>query len=318
MKTDEPYVSIGLPVHNGVPFLTQAIESLLAQTFEDFEVIISDNASNDRTSDICQEYAEKDQRIRYYRNEQNLGAAYNYNRVFELARGKYFKWATHDDVCMADLIERCVEILDRDPSVVLCYSRSRYIDEHGNHLKFYSYKIESDSKKPNRRFRSLICVSYKSHSPNEIFGLIRTRTLKETQLIPPYAHGDRILLATLSLRGRFYEIPEYLFCKREHPGRTVKALPARFAKGRSRLAKFIGVGPLPPTEWFDPRKKGAIVFPDWRRFVEHYFSVRHARLDADEVIHCYLHLGCWFLKNSPFLVRDVLLAAEQLLRYRNA
>ena len=107
-------LSIGLPIYNGEEFLKEAIESLINQTFEDFEIVISDNASTDQTQQICRYYADLDPRIRYYRCKQNLGAAWNYNRVFELSYGEYFKWAAHDDFCGPAFFERCVDALDRD------------------------------------------------------------------------------------------------------------------------------------------------------------------------------------------------------------
>ena len=94
-----PRVSVGIPVFNGERFLAETIESILAQTFKDFEIVISDNASTDRTEEICRSYAARDPRIRYNRNDTNRGAAWNHNRVFELARGEYFKWQSHDDFC---------------------------------------------------------------------------------------------------------------------------------------------------------------------------------------------------------------------------
>ena len=112
-------LSIGMPIYNGDEFLKEAIESLLNQTFEDFEIIISDNASTDQTQQICRYYADLDPRIRYYRCKENLGAAWNYNRVFELSYGEYFKWAAHDDYCAPSFFERCVEALDRDRNIIL-------------------------------------------------------------------------------------------------------------------------------------------------------------------------------------------------------
>jgi len=117
-----PKVSIGLPVYNGENYLRNALESILDQTFRDFEVIISDNASTDRTGEICREYAAKDPRIRYCRNDRNLGAAGNFNRAFELSSGEYFKWAAHDDVIERDFLSSCVSVLDEDPSVVACFA----------------------------------------------------------------------------------------------------------------------------------------------------------------------------------------------------
>src|SRR5882762_1549884 len=117
-----PRISIGLPVYNGENFITDALESILGQTYTDFELIISDNASTDRTEALCKSYAARDPRIRYWRNAENLGAARNFNRVFELSSGEYFKWTAHDDVLAPDYLEKCIEASDRDPSVVLVYT----------------------------------------------------------------------------------------------------------------------------------------------------------------------------------------------------
>ena len=107
-----PRVSIGMPVYNGADHVAKAIQAILSQTFEDFELVISDNASSDGTDQICRRYAALDPRIRYCRNDHNLGAAANYNRVFELARAEYFKWAAHDDLYAPEYLERCVAELD--------------------------------------------------------------------------------------------------------------------------------------------------------------------------------------------------------------
>ncbi len=135
MSNLTPRVSVGLAVYNGENYLREAIDSILAQTFTDFELILSDNASTDKTQEICLEYAAKDKRIRYYRNDQNIGGIRNQIRTVELSRGEYYKLAAHDDVCAPDFLEKCVEVLDRDPSVVLCYPKTKIIDENGNFLK---------------------------------------------------------------------------------------------------------------------------------------------------------------------------------------
>ena len=116
----KPRVSIGLPVYNGDNYLKEAIESLLFQTFEDFELLISDNASTDQTGNICRRFAEQDQRIKYVRNVENLGLTRNFNQVFTLSVGEYFKWADHDEVFLAAFLLRCVELLDQ----LLCYART--------------------------------------------------------------------------------------------------------------------------------------------------------------------------------------------------
>src|SRR5262249_36899823 len=152
MNNHKPRVSIGMPVYHGEPFLKEALDSILAQTYSDFELIISDNASTDRTQEICTAYAAKDKRIQYSRNDKNLGAAKNYNRVFELSSGEYFKWAAHDDICAPDFLVRCITVLDQDPSVVLCYPREIGIDEQGKFLGNRPYKLDTSLTKPSERF----------------------------------------------------------------------------------------------------------------------------------------------------------------------
>src|SRR5262245_31427219 len=117
-----PRVSLGLPVYNGEGFLRQALDSILAQTFEDFELIISDNSSTDSTPAICHDYKAADARIRYLRNESNRGVAWNHNRVFALSTGEYFKWCAADDLIAPEYLSACLGRLEAEPDAVLCYS----------------------------------------------------------------------------------------------------------------------------------------------------------------------------------------------------
>ena len=152
MSSSSPRVSVGIPVYNGERYLEVAIVSVLNQTYQDFELIISDNASSDHTREICMEYAKQDPRIRYYRNDKNLGAAPNYNRVFQLSDAEYFKWADYDDLIAPDFLSKCIRILDQNPSVVLCYPRAMIIDENGKHLGEHDYVIKLDSPHAHLRF----------------------------------------------------------------------------------------------------------------------------------------------------------------------
>ena len=143
---DRPRVSIGLPVYNGERYLEQALNSILGQTYTDFELIISDNASSDRTKAICEEFRSKDQRIRYYRNEVNLGAGPNHDLVFRRSKGKYFKWFGYDDLIAPNFLSRCIEILDRYHTVVLCTPKTKIIDEYVSiHDAVKKYLKEVDS-----------------------------------------------------------------------------------------------------------------------------------------------------------------------------
>lgn len=286
-----PCVSIGMPVYNGEQFIRDAIDSILAQTFTDFELIISDNASTDRTPEICRAYAAKDKRIRYYQNQKNKGAAWNYNHVFALAKGEYFKWAAHDDVLAPEFLARCVEVLEKHPSVVLCHAKVRFINAQGNMLADYTIKLKTQAKKPHRRFAALIRMH---HWCFDVFGLIRADALKKTPLIGAYIGSDRPLLAELGLAGRFYEIPEYLWFSRQHAKQSVKI----------RLHERAG--------WFDPAKEKALVFPYWRTWLEYLKAVQRVELPWAERVHCYPLLGRWLLTHMRFLLKDVLLALRQL------
>ena len=119
-----PKVGVGMPVYNGERYLEEALDSILAQSFDDFELVISDNASTDRTEEICRAYAHKDERIRYFRMRENYGVIDNFNNAFRLSAGEYFKWAASDDVCEHDYLRKAVEVLDRDPSVVRQLTRT--------------------------------------------------------------------------------------------------------------------------------------------------------------------------------------------------
>jgi glycosyltransferase involved in cell wall biosynthesis len=308
-----PLISIGLPVYNGEAFLPQALDSLLSQTVADFELIISDNASRDRTPDICVSYAKLDARIKYSRTDKLLRPGENYNRTLELSSGKYFKWAAHDDVCAPTFLDKCLEVLETDPSVVLAYSKVKIIDPQGVEVETYKYKLPTDSPSPSERFGALVRANHRIYGGYEIFGLIRTETLLSIPRKGNYARADSVVLARLSLRGRFHEVPEFLFLSRDHETRSVHALPARIHNGRSRLHRYIGTGPLPPTEWWNPDKKGKIDFPEWR-IAKHYISsIRDAPLSSVDRLRCAAQMASWLARSWPKLGRDVVIAGEQAL-----
>src|SRR4051794_4114209 len=204
-------VCIGMPVFNGQRYVAQAIDSILSQTFTDLELIISDNDSTDNTGEICRTFAARDKRVNYTRLPSNIGAVANYNRVWSLAGGQYFKWAAHDDVLEPQFIEACVEALDADASAVLAYPRAKFIDESGKYLKDYNVKLATDASSPQERFDAIVRAPHKTTHNFEIFGLMRRSA---TDLIPPqggFAATDRVFLARLALYGKFVEVPEVLF-----------------------------------------------------------------------------------------------------------
>jgi glycosyltransferase involved in cell wall biosynthesis len=216
-----PKISIGLPVYNGEVYLKSAIQALLDQSFTDFELIISDNASSDTTESICREFAARDNRIRYYRNQENIGGAPNHNRVFELSTAKFFKWAAHDDLYPKEMLQRSFEVIEKaPPTVCLVYSQFEMIDESGNSLGIGSDPIEKKDPRPHVRLaRLLMKVGYHTAT----YGLFRSETLRKSGLLRSFPYSDRVYLAELAMLGELWEIHEPLLFLRNHKGRSTKA-----------------------------------------------------------------------------------------------
>lgn len=211
-----PTVSIGLPVHNGEQYLEEAIVSILGQSFEDLELVISDNGSNDRTATICRTFVDRDERVRYYRSPENRGAAWNYNRVFALSRGRFFKWAAHDDVCEPQFLAGCLESFRGAPdSVVLVYPRTLFIDASGNPLGVDGNRFETTAPSPAVRAADMVRSLSRA---NAVFGLIRSEALHRTRLIDRFVSSDYVLLVELALLGQIREVPEVLLRRRLHAG----------------------------------------------------------------------------------------------------
>ena len=259
-------IGIGVPVYNGETFVEAAIRSLLAQSYDDFEIFVSDNASTDRTEEICRALANDDPRVRYQRNETNLGAARNFNLTFERSRGEYFKWAAADDLCESRFLERCVEVMDADPGIVLCHTQVEEIDSGGERRHAYDFPMRTDAGEPHLRFGDLVV---EPHPATAVFGLIRRDILARTGLIGPFVSSDRALLAELALYGRFHEITEPLFLRRIHSGNSI------LLGKRSTLLS-----------WYDPSKQGRIYFPHWRLAVEYVRAARRAPLDTADRWRC--------------------------------
>ena len=308
-----PLVGIGIPVRNGQKYIREALDSLLAQTLTDLEIVICDNNSSDNTESICREYAARDPRVRYFRNERDLGPAGNHNRCFAHSSGKYFKWHAHDDLCAPTFLEKCVAVLERQPSVINCHSHTRIVDENGKYLRDYTFRAPTDSPVASHRFGKLINVKHRVHVGYEIFGVWRRAELAQTPLEKADAHGDRILLVRMSLRGRYYEVPEPLFLSRAHSNQSMQAQTQR-----GRLARWIGAGPLPPAEWWDASKKGKIVFPEWNLLAEYWASIGEVpTLSLADRLRSRLWLGGWVVRNWYKLARDLALAAEHALMHRS-
>jgi len=241
--TTPPRVTIGLPVYNGERFLPAALKSLLSQSYADIEIIVSDNASTDRTWAICEDFAAQDRRIRLLRNAANIGATANYNRLVDSAHGAYFKWAAHDDNCRPDFIAECVAALDAAPSAVLSYPSTVVIDGAGSVITNYRDGLHLPSLDAAERLRTYLKMNFLRQQGmcNPIFGVVRLDALRRTRLIQNFIGSDRILLAHLTLLGGIIELPSYLFERRVHGFTSTMA--------NRRLSKL--------TQWFSGENTGA-------------------------------------------------------------
>jgi len=290
-----PRVSIGLAVYNGDRYLAQAIDSILAQTYRDFELVIFDNASTDRTGEICRGFAARDSRVRYTRNPSNVGGANNHNLTVESARGEFFRWAAHDDVLAPTLLEKCVAALDQNPDVALVFPRVIAIDENGAEQGITGVG-EGTEELPSERLRSL---SSRRHKCEAIYGLVRTEVLRRTELLRNYTDSDRVLLCELALRGRFLQLPEALFYKRFHAGNQYK-------DWRSRMA------------WFLPelQRSGKVAFPTWTQFFHYLRVIGHAALPLPDKLSCYASMFPWLGWNGKRMAKDIFVAAYLRLHSR--
>ncbi|MBW4616930.1 MAG: glycosyltransferase [Desmonostoc vinosum HA7617-LM4] len=310
MNIKQPRVSIGLPVYNGDKFIKESIDSLLAQTFADFELIISDNASTDKTEEICRAYIEQDKRIRYYRNQHNIGCAPNFNRVFELSLGQYFKWAAHDDLHAADFIKKCVDVLDEDPTIILCHSYTYLIDEYGKFIQNYEVKLKTYSPKPHERFHELL----NWHLCYQCYGVIRASALKAIPPMGSYASADGTLLLRLSLLGQFYEIPEYLFFARNHPQQSMSMfwpnhllILNSHSKDSLKLPDFYAY-----SIWFDSANQGKVLLPHWRILWEFIVSIWLFDLSLYERLCCHLSIYMQLKGTEYLLLKDLLKLLKSL------
>jgi glycosyltransferase involved in cell wall biosynthesis len=217
MEGSEPLVSIGMPVYNEERYLTQALDSLLAQEYKNFELIISDNASQDATQEICLEYAARDSRIHYHRSETNLGAIKNFNRVFALSKGEYFMWAGGHDRWAPEFIRRCMEGLQQDQDVVLCYPQIAVMGPNGEKLPWLK-TFFFDTRCFRGKLSRFMTVVWASPPAYILHGLIRSSALKQTSIFRMTWNADVLLLAELSLLGEFAQVPAVLFYPRHFRG----------------------------------------------------------------------------------------------------
>jgi len=277
-----PRLSIGLPVYNGEKYLAESLDALLGQTYENFELIISDNASADGTAGICRRYMKQDSRIRYHRQPHNIGAAPNHNFVLGQARGELVKWAASDDLYARDLLERCVEALDEYPHVVLAHSWTALIDSAGSITEKIEYPLATASLRAPERFQSMLY----GKTGDDSYGVIRAEVFRLVAPHDSYHHADRTITTEIALQGPFYQVPDWLYFRRDHPDRAERARPT----ARARCTNM------------DPRRADRLRHPAIRLYAEYLWAyasaIRRAPLSPADRQECYRCLAGWASSRS--------------------
>ena len=294
MTNPPPTISIGLPVYNGEAQLAASLESLLAQTFEDFEIVISDNHSTDATERICREFVARDRRVQYVRSEKNRGVAWNYNRVFELSTGRYFKWASSNDVHGSTFLQRCLDVLESNAGAVLAYTKTRLIDATGAVLKDYEDRLDLPESDPPSRFREYL---ERVGLCNALYGLMRPEIVGRTGKLGEFPGSDLVFLGELSLYGTFVEVPEFLFFRRFVPESALRT---------SSLANW--------QDFFDPQGRGKIVMRTWRHQYEYLRAGLRAPLSMVDKIRVAGTIARDSVAVRDHLLRELASAVKQQSR----
>ena len=291
-----PPMSIGLPVYNGENYLGEAIESLRRQTFGDFELIISDNASTDATEDIARDAAGKDRRIRFYRQEVNAGGPANYNFVLDRAKSDdFFLWHAHDDLRAPESLERSLQVMKDSPQASVVFSRAALIGQTGEHLGVKPRPAGLLSGRPHRRLRAVVTSR---HTDFVLFGLMRRHLLERTDRHGSFKGGDRVLVAEMALLGEFVEIDEFLFLNRDHPDRYTR-MPSDQGMRQQKNA------------WWDPTSDGKISLPRWTGLARYLHAVRRHPLPRAEKARCYAAVGQALFDNRMYVSKQLIREVQQ-------
>ena len=306
LEKETPLISVGIPVYNGENYLKEAIESVLAQTYRNWELIISDNGSTDSTQKICEQFVKQDSRIKYSRFSKNQGAARNYNRVFELAGGKYFKWLPHDDMISTNNLTESVQVLENNSDVVLCGSAKMHIDSNGNKIDINNYSgLHLSQEDINQRYKAFLQYFSKSFSNADfIMGLIRSDALNQTNLIGNYA-ADFILLGELITKGKFSVLNEALYIRRIHHGISTSIYNNKpdLVKNIDPTTKIKHKTNVEIIKWYDPKGKVKYI-PHFNWLYQLNESLKKESLNRNEKYQLSMSLYKWFIVKFFFSIRD--------------
>ncbi|MEG3614426.1 glycosyltransferase family 2 protein [Isoptericola haloaureus] len=288
MTARPPRVSIGLPVYNGEEYLDDALASARRQSFEDIEIIVSDNGSTDGTSDLCRQAAAEDDRVVYRRYDENRGGGWNYMNVARLARGEYFTWLAADDVKLPGFTGSCVELLDADGRAAFACSRAQVIDEQGVVIEtLHDGAMGLDAPDAAARVRNLL----RAQASHVVYGLIRSSVLRQTRGMIAMVGDDIVLNTELLCRGPMLQSDEFLFRPRRHGAQLSQ-------QGHEQV------------RWHAPRAAVRFAFPQTRLNAELFRAVARAPLPAGEKVRAWSAVASsWVVPRWRGMARDVAVAA---------
>jgi len=211
----KPSVGVGMAVYNGEQYICQAIDSLLAQDYRNIELTISDNASTDKTQEICLDYMQKDKRVKYYRNIDNIGALANFGKVFELASGEYFMWASHDDYWKPNYISSCLKAFEKSSNIVLSGAECDCVDSRTGKLLFTDMGLSTVGLSPSGRFMHYKSILHNGrHQGGVFYGLHKRDVLQKVMPLQNVIASDHLLMFALCFQGEFATVNRKLMVKR--------------------------------------------------------------------------------------------------------
>jgi glycosyltransferase involved in cell wall biosynthesis len=281
-------VSVGLPVYNAERYLAAALDDLLAQSHADLDIVISDNGSYDGTQEICERYAAKDDRIRYFRQDHNRGASWNHNEVVKKAQGPYFRWYSYDDRLDPNCIEACAAVLDADPHIMLAWPLTSVIDESGAVSYEYRDDLLFDNATPITRLRSLLGARTEEthlHMCYPVYGVVRLEAILGTHLLGSMPAADTVLLCELALGGRWELVPRRLFYNRRHVDSSA-----------------VGKSPEEISSWFDPQHGTAFPMPQLRLLLGYLRAVLTAPLSPTTKLRCVGIVAAWLISHRRWRI----------------
>jgi glycosyltransferase involved in cell wall biosynthesis len=221
-------ITIGLTVYNEAAYVRETIKSIRQQSFQDFEIVVGDNASTDGSSELIAELAEQDQRIVHIKRPRNIGALQNWNDIVMRARGEYFVLASGHDLWSRNYLEKLVERLDQDTEAALAFCRTQWLDEEGNELRIPTSVLDTSGMSSLGKYVSLMFANQ-----NYLYGMTRISAMRKTRLQLDILGSGEIYLQELAQQGDFVLVENERWYRRRN--RAAEKTLDRLARYRNVL-----------------------------------------------------------------------------------